>query len=106
MGRATFVQSTGVSRDVEIKPGISLMEAAIDAGVPEVETDCGGVCTCAACHVIVDAAWLGRLEPMSKNENALLGLLDTREPASRLSCQIRMNDCLDGIVVRTLAVLE
>ncbi|MFI4935956.1 MAG: 2Fe-2S iron-sulfur cluster-binding protein [Caulobacterales bacterium] len=100
--RITFVDSKGVARTVEAAPGVSVMEAATDNKVPEIETDCGGVCTCASCHVYVDPDWAGRFQPMSKNENNLLALLETRRANSRLSCQLKMTEALDGLTVHTL----
>ena len=100
--KVTYVASSGASRTLALEPGVSVMQAGLDAGVPEIASDCGGACSCAACHVYVDPDWLGRLAPMSKVENSLLGLLDDRQPNSRLSCQIKAGPELDGLVVRTL----
>jgi 2Fe-2S ferredoxin len=92
-----------VSRTVEAKPGQSVMEVATQAGIPEIDTDCGGVCSCASCHVYVDERWLDRFPPISKNENALLSLLDDRKPNSRLSCQLRIVEDMDGLTIYTPA---
>ena len=100
--RITFIDSNGAARTVDAAPGASVMEAGVDNGVPEIQTDCGGVCTCAACHVYVDPAWSDRFDPISKNENALLSLLESRKETSRLSCQLKMTEERDGAVVRTL----
>ena len=100
--KVTYVASNGVSRTLELEPGVSVMQAGLDAGVPEIESDCGGACSCASCHVYVDSDWLDRIPPMSKVENSLLGLLDVRKPNSRLSCQIKASEELGGLVVRTL----
>jgi len=100
--KVTYIQSTGAVRELEVKPGVSVMEAGYDNGVPEIETDCGGVCTCAACHVYVEPEWLDRLPPMGKIENGLLSLLETRKANSRLSCQLTLTEALDGLTVRTV----
>lgn len=100
--KVTYVASSGVSRTLELEPGVSVMQAGLDAAVPEIESDCGGACSCASCHVYVDPDWLDRIPPMSMVENSLLGLLGDREPNSRLSCQIKASAELDGLVVRTL----
>ena len=102
MIKVTCVDSGGHVRVVEAESGVSVMAAATAQGVPEIETDCGGVCSCASCHVYVDEAWLGKLTPMSKNENSLLGLLEVRRPNSRLSCQITLTPDLDGLTIRTV----
>jgi 2Fe-2S ferredoxin len=100
--RITFIDSKGVARTVDAASGASAMEAGIDNDIPEIQTDCGGVCTCAACHVYVDPAWADRFDPISKNENALLSLLESRKETSRLSCQLKMTQERDGAVVHTL----
>ena len=102
MVHVTFVQSTGERRTVDLPPGASVMEGGQQHGVPEVETDCGGACTCASCHVYVDPAWVGRLSPPSKQETLMLALVEDLREASRLSCQIKMTDDLDGLVVWTI----
>ncbi len=100
----TFIDSSGTARTVEAEPDMSVMQAGVAAGVPEIQTDCGGVGTCAACHVYVDPAWAGSFDPATKNEDALLSLLESRTESSRLSCQLKMNAARDGVVVRTLAL--
>lgn len=102
MVRVTFVQSTGERRTIDLPPGASVMEGGQQHGIPEVETDCGGVCTCAACHVYVDPAWAGRLAPIAKQEGLMLALVADRRATSRLSCQIKLANELDGLVVWTI----
>jgi 2Fe-2S ferredoxin len=98
----TYVQSSGERRTIDLAPGVSVMEGAQQNGVPEVQTDCGGACTCASCHVHVDPAWIGRLAPVSKQENMMLALVEDRRETSRLSCQIKLADGLDGLVIWTI----
>jgi 2Fe-2S ferredoxin len=100
--RVTFIDSRGVARTIEAAPGVSVMEAALAHHVPEVASDCGGSCTCAMCHVVVDEAWLGRFAAASKNESSLLSLLEVLKPNSRLSCQLRLTAEMDGLVIHTL----
>ena len=102
MVHVTFVQSTGERRTLDVAPGVSVMEAALDNRIPEVESDCGGLCTCACCHVYVDDDWAERLSPPSKQETLMLARVLERRPTSRLSCQLDLTDALDGIVVRTV----
>ena len=102
MAHVTYVQSSGERRTIDVAPGVSVMEAAQQNKVPEVESDCGGACTCATCHVYVDQAWISRLAPVSKQENVMLALVEDRRETSRLSCQIKMADDLDGLVVWTI----
>ena len=102
MVHVTFVQSTGERRTVDAAPGVSVMEAALANQVPEVESDCGGLCTCACCHVYVDDDWTEKLSPPSKQETLMLGLMLDRRPTSRLSCQLKLSDALDGLIVWTV----
>ncbi|GGK43038.1 2Fe-2S iron-sulfur cluster-binding protein [Salinarimonas ramus] len=97
----TFIDVQGEARTVEAEPGSTVMENAVRNGVPGIEAECGGSCACATCHVYVDEAWrekVGDPEPME--EDMLDFAFDVR-PTSRLSCQIRVREDLDGLVVRT-----
>ena len=80
--------------------GRSMMEAAVDAGLRGIAADCGGMLTCATCHVIVREPWIGRLPPASPDEIGMLGFTASpRQAGSRLSCQITLAEDLDGITV-------
>ena len=80
--------------------GISLMIAAKINNVPGIDAICGGVCGCAICHVIVETEWLPATGEPSDDERSMLEFLDEREDGSRLSCQIDINDQMDGLAVR------
>jgi 2Fe-2S ferredoxin len=75
------------------------MEGAINNNVRGVIAECGGACSCATCHVYVDDAWIDKLAKADDMEDAMLDAVVDRKPNSRLSCQIKMSDALDGIVV-------
>ena len=80
--------------------GQSLMQAAVDANLPGIQADCGGLLTCATCHVVVPGNWRAKLPPMSSDEDGMLAFTaQTREPGSRLSCQIMLTPELDGLQV-------
>ncbi|WP_349370655.1 2Fe-2S iron-sulfur cluster-binding protein [Salinarimonas sp.] len=103
MAKITFIDVQGEARTVEAEPGSTVMEAAVRNGVPGIEAECGGACACATCHVYVDEEWrekVGEPEPM---EEDMLDFAFEVKPSSRLSCQIRVRDDLDGLVVRTPA---
>ena len=99
MARITIVTRNGSERSVEATAGLSLMEIIRENGVDELLALCGGCCSCATCHVYVDEEWLGRLPPMQRDEDDLLNISDERRPNSRLSCQIRFGQALDGLRV-------
>lgn len=92
------VDRDGVEHDVEAQAGLKVMEVLreLDYGVAAI---CGGMCSCATCHVYVDPDWAARVpEPMS-DEKELLEELSHYEARSRLSCQIEITPALDGLKV-------
>ena len=99
MPKLVVVDRAGAEKTVEASAGVSVMEAIRDNGFDELLALCGGCCSCATCHIHVDADWLGKLEPMSEDENDLLDSSDHRTAASRLSCQIPLSAALDGLKV-------
>lgn len=99
MAKITFIGADGTRYEIEAENGSTVMENAVRNGVPGIEAECGGACACATCHVYVAEEWqpvTGGAEPME--EDMLDFAYDVR-PGSRLSCQIRVTDALDGLVV-------
>jgi ferredoxin, 2Fe-2S len=101
MVQITFIDSHGTSRTVEGEVGSTVMETAIKNGVPEIEAECGGACACSTCHVYIDEAWRGKVGEPSPMEEDMLDFAYNVQPNSRLSCQIKVQGDLDGLVVRT-----
>jgi ferredoxin, 2Fe-2S len=100
MPKITYIDSTGSSRTVEGETGATVMEAAIKNNVPGIEAECGGACACATCHVYIEEAWRAAVgEPSPMEEDMLDFGYDVR-PNSRLSCQIKITEELDGLIVR------
>jgi len=89
----------GATEEIEIRPNITLMQTITDAGISDLLALCGGVCSCATCHVYVDDSFVSKLTPMSDDEDCLLDGSSHRQQRSRLSCQIRMSPELDGLRV-------
>jgi ferredoxin, 2Fe-2S len=89
----------GETVELSATAGLSVMEIIRDGGVDELLALCGGCCSCATCHVHVDAAFADRVNPMGEDENDLLDSSDHRTAASRLSCQIPFTAELDGLKV-------
>ena len=88
------------TQSLECKPGQSLMQAAVDAGLAGIAADCGGMLTCATCHVWVQPPWAERLPPATPDEVSMLEFTASpRQPGSRLSCQLIASSALDGIVL-------
>jgi len=100
MARIKYIEFDGREHEVEVKPGLSVMEGAVKNNVPGIDADCGGACACATCHVYVDEAWTAKTGTASAMEESMLDFAEEVQPTSRLSCQIRVTDALDGLVVR------
>ncbi len=92
------IDRDGVAHDVEGKPGVKVMEVLreLDYGIAAI---CGGMCSCATCHIYVDAAWQQRLPPAMSDEKELLSELSHYQDNSRLSCQVEYTAALDGLTV-------
>jgi ferredoxin, 2Fe-2S len=103
MVKITYIDSSDKARIVEAEPGSTVMEAAIKNGIPGIEAECGGACACATCHVYIDEAWREKTGPPSPMEEDMLDFGFDVRSNSRLSCQIKITDALDGLVVRTPA---
>ncbi|OIQ64501.1 ferredoxin-6 [mine drainage metagenome] len=101
MAKITYVEYGGKEHDVEVANGLTVMEGARDNGIPGIEADCGGACACSTCHVYVDPAWVDRLPKKDAMEEDMLDFGFDVRPNSRLSCQIKVTDELDGLVVST-----
>ena len=99
MARITFIQKDGTERVVEAEPGMTVMEAAVKNAIPGIAAECGGACACATCHVYVDDAWREATGTPEQMEEDMLDFAFDVRPASRLSCQIKVTDALDGLVV-------
>jgi 2Fe-2S ferredoxin len=99
MTKLTFVAFDGTRFDVDADNGSTVMENAIKAGVPGIEAECGGACACATCHVYVDEEWSVQVGPPETMEEDMLDFAYDVRPTSRLSCQIRVSDELDGLTV-------
>ncbi|MCB1526180.1 MAG: 2Fe-2S iron-sulfur cluster binding domain-containing protein [Hyphomicrobiaceae bacterium] len=103
MAKITFIQPDGTSNVVEAEPGVTVMEAAKLNEIPGIEAECGGACACATCHVYVDEAWRDKTgKPAEMEEDMLDFAFDVRDE-SRLSCQIKVTEDLDGLVLRVPA---
>ena len=83
----------------EVENGYSVMEGAINNNIDGIVAECGGACACATCHSYIDEAWLDKLPPMDDMEDSMLDAAFERKNNSRLTCQIEVNDSLDGLVV-------
>jgi len=100
MPKITFIQADGKTQSVEADKGLTVMEAAKKAMVPGIEAECGGACACATCHVYVDGEWTETVGKPNEMEADMLDFAFDVRDESRLSCQIKITDALDGLVLR------
>ena len=101
MVKITFTDAQGVARTVEGEIGSTVMETAIKQGVPGIEAECGGACACSTCHVYIDEAWREKAGAPTPMEEDMLDFAYNVQPNSRLSCQIKVTEELDGLTVHT-----
>ena len=100
MVKINYIEFSGEEHVIDVPVGHTVMEGAVKNGVPGIDADCGGACACATCHVYVDAAWEAKTGARSAMEESMLDFADDPQPNSRLSCQIKVTEALDGLVVR------
>ena len=100
MTKITYIEPDGTEREIDAEPGMTVMETAVDNNVEGIVAECGGACSCATCHVYVDEAFAAETGRASAMEESMLDFAENVEPNSRLSCQIRVSDDLDGLIVR------
>jgi 2Fe-2S ferredoxin len=101
MPKITYIESNGTEHVVDAETGATVMESAIKNAVPGIEAECGGACACATCHVYVGEKWREIVGGPSPMEEDMLDFGYDVRPNSRLSCQIKVTEDLDGLVVRT-----
>ncbi len=99
MAKITYIEHNGTEHVIDVKSGLSVMEGAVKNNVPGIDADCGGACACATCHVYVDEAWLAKTGEKSAMEESMLDFAENVADNSRLSCQIKVTDDLDGLRV-------
>jgi len=100
MAKISYIAFDGAEQVLDVKVGLSVMEGAVKNNLPGIDADCGGACACATCHVYVDEAWLAQVGARTSMEESMLEFAENVEPNSRLSCQIKVTEALDGLVVR------
>jgi 2Fe-2S ferredoxin len=103
MTKVTFIDASGASRTVEAEVGSTVMETALRNSIPGIEAECGGACACATCHVYVAPEWSEATGQAAQMEEDMLDFAADVRPNSRLSCQIKVSEALDGLVVSTPA---
>jgi 2Fe-2S ferredoxin len=103
MPKITFLQPDGSSQTLQAENNWSIMQVAVDNNVPGIEGACGGSMACATCHCYVHPAWMEKVsnednEQSDEERDILDTAYDVRD-TSRLGCQIKLGDALDGLIV-------
>jgi len=101
MPKISFIDFERTERTVDANVGDSVMEAATNNDVPGIDADCGGACACATCHVYVNEDWMNVVGKPDDIESEMLSVAEEVKHNSRLSCQIRITDKMDGLIVTT-----
>ena len=101
MARITYIEHDGTEHLVDVPNGLTVMEGARDNGIPGIEADCGGACACSTCHVYVHPDWVAKLPEKEAMEDDMLDFaFEPDQERSRLTCQLKVTDDLDGLVVQ------
>ena len=101
MPKIKYNDFQGNSKTIEVDNGLSVMEGAIQKDIPGIDADCGGSMACATCHVYVEDKWFDKIPKAEDAENDMIDMAFEPKKNSRLSCQIIINDELDGLEVTT-----
>lgn len=99
MPKITYLTSDGAAHPVDVAAGKSLMDGAVSLQLEGILAECGGCCTCGTCRIDLDPAWSGRVASPLPEELEMLEFAEGAGPLSRLSCQLRVTDDMDGLVV-------
>ena len=99
MPKIIYISPGGERHEADVENGYSVMEGAINNDIAGIVAECGGACACATCHSYVDEQWLDKVPPMDDMEDSMLDAAFERKANSRLTCQIEVNDKLDGLVI-------
>ena len=101
MPKIIYKDYQGTSKTIEVESGFTVMEGAIQKEIPGIDADCGGSMACATCHVYVDEKWFDKIPKAEDAENDMIDMAYEPKKNSRLSCQIIVNEELDGLEVTT-----
>lgn len=99
MTKISFVEHDGTRHEVEADTGSTIMEAALRNNVPGIVAECGGACTCATCHCYIDDKWVEAVGGPSAMEEDMLDFAYDVKESSRLSCQVKISEPLEGLIV-------
>lgn len=100
MVKITYIDPSEKEITVDVPEGLSVMEGAVKNNVRGIDADCGGACACSTCHVYVDPQWTSVVGKPNGNEEDMLDFAFDVRGNSRLSCQVRVTNDMNGLIVR------
>ena len=101
MAKITYIEHNGTEHVIDVPAGMTVMEGARDNNVPGIDADCGGACACSTCHAYIDPAWVEKIPPKEAMEEDMLDFAwQPNAETSRLTCQIKVTEDMDGLIVR------
>ena len=101
MPKIIYIEHGGNEHVVEVSSGLTVMEGARDNNIPGIDGDCGGACACSTCHVYVHPDWVAKIPGREPMEEDMLDFAYEPDPdRSRLTCQLKVTDALDGLIVQ------
>lgn len=103
MTKITFLEADGSKVEADAKPGMSVMQVAVHAGIAAIAAECGGACACGTCHCYVDKDWASKLPAASEDEADMIEFVIDPQETSRLSCQIEVTEDMDGLIIHVPA---
>jgi len=99
MAKIKYIEHNGKEYEIEVANGLTVMEGAVQNGIPGIDADCGGSMSCATCHVYVKEEWFSKLPEKEMGEDDMLDQAFEPKSNSRLSCQLTVSDELNGLIV-------
>lgn len=95
-----YVEHSGKEHTIDVENGKTVMQGAVESFVDGIIGECGGCCSCATCHVIVSDKWFEKVGGPNETEIGMLEAVPEPQLTSRLSCQIKVTDELEGLIVQ------
>ncbi|WP_291739344.1 2Fe-2S iron-sulfur cluster-binding protein [Limnobacter sp. UBA1615] len=99
MGKIIFVEHNSTEHVAKLDVGSTLMQIAVTNAVPGIDGDCGAECACGTCHIVVDGQWFNRTGEIADVEEQMLSMTPERTDTSRLGCQVKVTEEMDGMIV-------
>ena len=99
MAKIIYITKDQEKHEADVDNGYTVMEGAVNNDIDGIPAECGGACACATCHAYIDHLWIDKIPEMDDMEDSMLDAAYERKDNSRLTCQIEVNDDLDGLVV-------